>query len=224
MAVYSYCRVSTDRQADERAVSLEEQQRQILGRTMEKGWLLTATFIEKGVSGSTPFAKRPEGTRLNTLLKKGDVVIAAKLDRMFRSARDALNVVSDLRARGVSLWLLDLGGDVSGNGLAQVMLTITAAFAEFERDRIGERQREAKRHQKTLGRYLGGTLRFGWRRGAGGIEEDPAEQAVLAEARRLRAQGLSLRAISKMLETTHNITISHAALHRAFSKPQEPQS
>jgi hypothetical protein len=50
--------------------------------------------------------------------------------------------VEAFKARGVSLFLLDLNGgadDVSGNGIARLFLTIVSAFAEFERDRIGER-------------------------------------------------------------------------------------
>jgi DNA invertase Pin-like site-specific DNA recombinase len=42
--------------------------------------------------------------------EEGDIVIAPKLDRLFRSALDALQVVEDLKKRGVSLHLLDLGG------------------------------------------------------------------------------------------------------------------
>jgi hypothetical protein len=41
-------------------------------------------------------------------------VIALELDRLFRSALDALTVVEDLRKRSVALHLLDLGGDISG--------------------------------------------------------------------------------------------------------------
>jgi putative DNA-invertase from lambdoid prophage Rac len=51
-------------------------------------------------------------------LQPGDIVIAAKLDRMFRSAWNAPNVIRDFQRRRVSLWLLDLGGDVSGDGIA----------------------------------------------------------------------------------------------------------
>ena len=67
------------------------------------------------------------------------MVIAPKLDRLFRSALAALTVVEDMRKRGVSLHLLDLGGDISGNGLSKLFLTIAASFAEAERDRIRER-------------------------------------------------------------------------------------
>jgi DNA invertase Pin-like site-specific DNA recombinase len=220
MAVYGYCRVSTDRQAEE-GVSLEEQERKITGRALEMGWLLTETLVEKGVSGGVPFAARPEGARLNRLLQKGDTLIAAKLDRMFRSARDALNVVSDFRKRGISLWLLDLGGDVSGNGLAKVMLTMAACFAEFERDRIGERVRDVKRHQRQLGRYLGGQIPFGWRRGADGqIVEHPEEQIALGTARQMHREGASLRAIAKGIKILHGITISHVAVRRALQEQE----
>jgi DNA invertase Pin-like site-specific DNA recombinase len=41
--------------------------------------------------------------------------------------------VDELRERGFSLHLLDLGGDISG-GLSKLFLTITGAFAEGRRD------------------------------------------------------------------------------------------
>ena len=76
--------------------------------------------VEEGVSGSIPVHERSKGGPLLAGLKKGDAVIAPKLDRLFRSALDALTVVEDLKKRGVSLHLLDLGGDISGNGLSKL--------------------------------------------------------------------------------------------------------
>jgi Resolvase, N terminal domain len=117
------------------------------------------------------------GRPLFAKLRKGDVVIAPKLDRLFRSALDALQVVEDLRKRGVSLHLLDLGGDISGNGLSKLFLTIAAAFAEAERDRIRERIGQVKADQKARGRYLGGIVPFGYRRGEHGqLAPHEAEQ------------------------------------------------
>ena len=43
----------------------------------------------------------------------------------------------------------------------KAVLTIFAAITEFERERIGERIREAKRHQRRTGQYLGGDRLFG---------------------------------------------------------------
>jgi DNA invertase Pin-like site-specific DNA recombinase len=114
-----------------------------------------------------------------------------------------------------------MGGDVSGNGLSKLMLTMLAAFAEFERDRIGERIRDIKRHQRQAGKYLGGGVRFGFRRSAEGqIEEDPAEQAALAMGRRMRAEGTSIRTIAKAIEIEHGIAISPATVHRVLQPSQ----
>src|SRR4029077_7504621 len=123
-------------------------------------------------------------------LRKGDVVIAPKLDRLFRSALDALQVVADLRRRGVALHLLDLGGDISGNGMSKLFLTIAAAFAEAERDRIRERVTQSKADQKARGRYLGGTVPFGYRRGGSGeLVPHEAEQEAIREMGALWAEG-----------------------------------
>ncbi len=46
-------------------------------------------------------------------LRRGDIDIAAKLDRLFRSVLDALKVVESLKTRGVKLRLLDLCGDIA---------------------------------------------------------------------------------------------------------------
>jgi putative DNA-invertase from lambdoid prophage Rac len=127
-------------------------------------------------------------------LAKGDAIIAPKLDRLFRSALDALQVVEDLKKRGVALHLLDLGGDISGAGLSKLFLTIAAAFAEAERDRIRERVSQVKADQKARGRYLGGKVPFGFRRGE--LTPHADEQNAIREIRRLRAKGRPLRAIA----------------------------
>jgi DNA invertase Pin-like site-specific DNA recombinase len=218
VSVYAYVRVSTERQADE-GVSLEEQIRRIEGRALEQGWQIAEVFIERGISGSVPLGNRSEGARLVAALQPGDVVIAAKLDRMFRSAWDALNVIRDFQRRRISLWLLDLGGDVSGDGIARLVLTILAAIAEFERERIGERIRDAKRHQKRAGQYLGGDRPFGWRIGEDGVLiEDETEQSALAEMRVLRSAGSSYRSIAAHMKKIQGIQISHQGVKRALAR------
>ncbi len=199
MATYGYCRVSTAKQANE-GESLDVQRRQIEGYALMHNFTLDEVVIEEGVSGSVPVAARPAGAALFAKLTKGDVVIAPKLDRLFRSALDALTVVEELKGRGVKLHLLDLGGDIAGNGLSKLFLTIAAAFAEAERDRIRERVGQVKADQKARGRYLGGKVPFGYRVGAeGDLAEVPAEQDAIREMVALRAQGKALRAIAEAM-------------------------
>jgi putative DNA-invertase from lambdoid prophage Rac len=208
MAVYGYARVSTARQASE-GESLDVQRRQIEGYAHMHGLALEEIVVEEGVSGSIPVAERPAAGPLFVKLSKGDVVIAPKLDRLFRSALDALKVVEALRGRGVKLHLLDLGGDISGNGLSKLFLTIAAAFAEAERDRIRERIGQVKADQKARGRYLGGKIPFGVRRGESGeLVPHEAEQEAMREMVALRGQGKTLRAIAEAMRARGH-QISH---------------
>lgn len=138
MSVYGYVRVSTKQQAED-GLSLEAQQRQIEGYAMMHGLEIDEIFVERAVSGWKSFDSRPQGSRLAGLLEKGDTLLCPKLDRMFRSARDALTVSDDFKKQGVNLHLMDLGGDVTGNGVSKMFFTIVAAFAEFERSRTVER-------------------------------------------------------------------------------------
>ena len=208
MPIYGYARVSTAKQASE-GESLDVQRRQIEGYCHMHGLSLDEIVVEEGVSGSVPAAERPAGGRMFAKLRKGDVVIAPKLDRMFRSALDALLTVQALRERDVSLHLLDLGGDISGNGLSNLFLTIAAAFAEAERDRIRERIGQVKADQKAQGRYLGGIVPFGFRRGGGGeLVPHKGEQKAIKEIVALRAQGRPLRAIRDAVRAK-GVKISH---------------
>jgi putative DNA-invertase from lambdoid prophage Rac len=218
MAVYGYVRVSTDRQADE-GVSLGAQERTLRGYALMQGLAIDQVFVESGVSGSTPIVERPEGAKLLAALRPGDIVLTAKLDRMFRSALDALKVLDQLRDMKVGLHMLDLGGDVTGNGISKLVFTILSAVAEAERDRIRERIADVKRDQKRQGRYLGGKVPYGFTRGvSGALEPVPVEQAVITKARELRSAGEPLRRIQSNIEKECGRRISLDALARIVSE------
>jgi putative DNA-invertase from lambdoid prophage Rac len=215
VAVYGYCRVSTLRQANE-GESLDVQRRQIEGYALMHGLTLSEVLVEEGVSGSIPVEDRPIGGQLFAKLQRGDIVVAAKLDRLFRSALDALKVVESLKGRGVKLHLLDLGGDIAGNGMSKLFLTIAAAFAEAERDRIRERISQVKADQKARGRFLGGSAQFGYRITDDGalIPHEP-EQEAIREMVGLKAQGRSLRAIAAEMQAKGH-QISHVGVQGAL--------
>ena len=220
MRIFGYSRVSTAEQADEGS-SLDSQQTQILGYAMMKGWTVTEQFVERGVSGSTPFADRPEGKRLLTLAGKGDVIITPKLDRAFRSAYDALGVLEELKDRGVGLHMLDLGGDVVNNGMSKMMFTVLAAFAEGERDRIRERIRDAKRHLASQRIFSGGRRPFGSDIVMDGetprLVPNPAEMAVIERMRAMRKNGETFRAIGAV--TGHGPMSVRRILERVEKAP-----
>ena len=103
---------------------------------------------------------------------------------MSRSVCDALNTIKRLEAKAVALHFIDLGGDVSTNGVAKIFFMIMGAVAEFERDRISERQRDAKAQAMAEGRYTGGKRKFGYLikvvEGTKQLVPDEAESAIVA--------------------------------------------
>jgi len=220
--VYGYARVSTDQQRDN-GISLDEQHRRIGGRCLEMGWQLSEMFVEAGVSGSVPFADRPQGKALLRRLQPGDIIVSPKLDRCFRSSLDALVTIQELKRRNVSLWLLDLGGDVSGNGISEMMLTILAAVAQFERTRIGERIRDARAHMRRQGRHLGGTRPFGWRIEPGEVEGKPmlvgvrAELDAIMRMRAMREEGKTLMEIRDAMRAS-GFAISHETVRQLIKR------
>lgn len=213
MAAYGYVRVSTLQQANE-GDSLETQLRQISSYSELKGYSIPSENLitEKGVSGSLEFEKRPEGAKLFASLQRGDVLVFSKLDRAFRNTRNALNTLHELKQRGVSIHFIDLGGDVTNDGIGSVIFTILSAFATFERDRIATRIREVKQVQKAEGKFLGGFTRFGFE-----VEDDklipkPSEQVIIKEMKLMKRRGMSLRRISKWLNNTYGVTMSHSTV------------
>jgi putative DNA-invertase from lambdoid prophage Rac len=212
MGVYGYARVSTAEQA-ENGESLGTQQRTLEGYAMMLGLKLYKVFVERGASGSKPLQDRREGKRLLDTLQHGDVVLTPKLDRMFRDARDALNVLDRLKKQGVSLHMIDLGGDVTGNGISKLVFTILSAVAEQERYRTHERIAEMKADQRKRNRYLGGDKPFGFDVKDGELVPVPSEQAAIRRMVKMRAEGTSLREIAAAMERD-GFEISHMGVDK----------
>jgi len=213
MGIYGYVRVSTLQQANE-GESLDTQLKQIQSYSDLKGFgIPLENFItERGVSGSLEFERRPEGGRLFNQLVSGDVLIFSKLDRAFRNTRNALNTLHELKQRGVSVHFIDLGGDVTNDGIGSVIFTILSAFATFERERIATRIREVKQVQKADGKFLGGFTRFGYRVVDEKLVKDQRQQQIIMEMKDMRRRGMSLRRISAWLSYVHDIQMTHTTV------------
>jgi putative DNA-invertase from lambdoid prophage Rac len=136
-----------------------------------------------------------------------------------------LTVVASLKERGVFLHLLDLGGDIAGNGLSKLFLTIAAAFAEAERDRIRERIGQSKADQKASGRYLGGKRPFGWRHGDDGeLVAIEAEQEAIRQMIRLRLKEREpLRVVVERMAASGH-TVSHQTVANIVARVEQERA
>ncbi|WP_184915753.1 recombinase family protein [Saccharothrix ecbatanensis] len=81
-------------------------------------------------------------------------LVVSKLDRLVRNVMDALTLLEWLRARGKRLVCIAEGID-SSNSMSEFLITLIAAFARMERERMKERFRDAKARLKEAGRWSG---------------------------------------------------------------------
>mgnify|MGYP000266770398 CR=1 FL=1 len=99
-------------------------------------------------------AQRPGLERLLETVREGDSVIVWRLDRLGRSMKDLLEVVTQLESNGVELNSLKEKIDTSSSG-GRLIFHIFAALAEFERNLISERTFAGLNAAKIRGRTGG---------------------------------------------------------------------
>jgi DNA invertase Pin-like site-specific DNA recombinase len=89
--------------------------------------------------------------------RKGDTFVITKMDRLARSTQHLLEIVEGLEKKGVALRILDFKGDKvdTHNPQGKLILTMFAAFAQFERELMLERQRAGIAKAKAEGKYKG---------------------------------------------------------------------
>lgn len=127
----------------------QHEQRQLEGVELDR------TFLDKA-SGKD--VKRPQLEALLGFVRDGDTVICHSMDRLGRNLDDLRKLVLGLTDRGVQVEfvkenLVFTGAD---SPMANLLLSVMGAFAQFERELIRERQREGIALAKKAGVYRGG--------------------------------------------------------------------
>ena len=154
-----YIRVSTVDQNTER---------QLEGIQVDK------TFLDKASGKDT---KRPQLELMMSFVRSGDTVTVHSMDRLARNLDDLRRIVQTLTGKGVRIEFakehLTFTGEDSP--MANLMLSVMGAFAEFERALIKERQHEGIAQAK--------------KRGAFKRRKKSLSQAEIAEVRRRIANG-----------------------------------
>jgi DNA invertase Pin-like site-specific DNA recombinase len=112
------------------------------------------TFTDKASGRDT---RRPELDRLLAFVREGDTVVVHSMDRLARNLDVLRRVVQDLTRRGVRIEFVKEGLTFTGEDspMANLMLSVMGAVAEFERALLRERQREGITLAKQRGAYRG---------------------------------------------------------------------
>ncbi|MEU4427556.1 recombinase family protein [Actinoplanes sp. NPDC024001] len=102
-------------------------------------------------------SKRPQLEELIAFVRQGDTVTVHSMDRLARNLDDLRRLVRTLTEKGVKVEFLKEGLTFTGEDspMANLLLSVMGAFAEFERALILERQREGIAAAKQRGVYTG---------------------------------------------------------------------
>ena len=100
---------------------------------------------------------RPELDALKSFVREGDTVVVHSMDRLARNLDDLRHLVQQLTKRGICITFIKENLTFTGEDspMANLMLSVMGAFAEFERALIHERQREGIALAKQRGAYRG---------------------------------------------------------------------
>ena len=145
-----YVRVSTAEQ------NTRNQRRELKAVAERHGWEVIAVYEDPGISGAKGRDARPG---LDALLKgvarrEFDMVAAWSVDRLGRSLSDLLDILKELHAKNVDLYLHQQGLDTSTPS-GRAMFQMMGVFAEFERAMIRERVMAGLARAREEGTKLG---------------------------------------------------------------------
>lgn len=182
-----YVRVSTDEQAGS-GLGLGAQRSTINQACEARGWALSCTFEDAASGRSMDGRVGLAGALAAVKAGEADGLVVAKLDRLSRSLLDFAGLMERSRSERWALVALDLGVDTS-TPQGELMATVLASFAQFERRLIGQRTKDALAELKAQGVQLGRPRLI------------PDE--VVDYVRQLRADGLTMRQVADRLNDEH---------------------
>jgi site-specific DNA recombinase len=193
-----YCRVSTDEQAQR--YGLPSQLRECREVATQRGYKITASFSDEGISGAT--LDRPQLTALREAVRARtvDVVLTHDADRLSRSLVDQLVLDQEFRRAGVRLEFATYERRHDAEGL--MFDQIKGVLAQYERVKIRERTRRGRLEAARQGKRPGGPVPFGYvrdRAEPGGLRIAPAEAAIVRQVFAWVLAGKSIRSIVRQL-------------------------
>jgi DNA invertase Pin-like site-specific DNA recombinase len=145
-----YLRVSTGDQ------TVENQRRELQAAAAQRGWTITASYADEGISGAKGRDRRPG---LDAMLKdatrgKFDVAMCWAVDRMGRSLADLVGTLQELHGAKVDLFLHQQAIDTT-TPAGRAMFGMLGVFAEFERSMIQARVNAGLARAVAVGVRLG---------------------------------------------------------------------
>jgi len=196
MKAIGYVRVSTDEQAKS-GLGLEAQIAKIKAYAELFDIELTEIIADEGISGKT--LERDGLKKAIKMLKdkKAEGMVIAKLDRLTRNVADLGTLVSTVFDKAE---LYSVSEQINTkNAAGRLVLNVLVSVAQWERETICERTKDALQAKKARNEKTGGNVPFGFNVINGKLIRNEEEQSIISEIKKLKESGLSLRKIAEAL-------------------------
>jgi site-specific DNA recombinase len=194
-----YVRVSTEEQAED-GYGLDVQRQQTATYASLYGYTVTEVYCDAGISGTKDLDERPQLAAALEAAQAGAyrVLILPALDRLARKGSLGLRLYDAFEESGIIIAAVKERLDTS-TPAGRMMRTMFLALAELERDLIVERTTAGRNARGKRDGDKGGSVPYGYVRGSGGVEIDPATAAVVRDIFQRRKRKQSLQTIATAL-------------------------
>lgn len=201
MNLIAYIRVSTSRQE-----LGPEAQRDMIEAYAARGGHQVVAWHQEEVSGGAELDERPELMAAIDALSVGMGLVVAKRDRLARELINAGLIERLVERQGARVLTVDGAGN-DDTPEARLMRQMIDAFAEYERQIIRARTKQALASKKRRGERVG-SIPYGVALAEDGktLVASEADKKLMARIKRLHRQGLSVRAIAAKLASEGYVT------------------
>lgn len=142
MTTYIYARTSTtDQNVDQQVAELQKQAP------------ADSVIYKEQLSGKT--TNRPSFNEMIDKVVSGDTILVLSVSRLGRNTGEVINFVGNMKDKGVSVKVSDLGGLDITSTTGKLVMTTLSAVAEMQRDEMLEKQRIGIERAKREGKYQG---------------------------------------------------------------------
>ena len=206
MRAVGYVRVSTENQNGLDSYGLGAQRDTILKYCAANNLKLVQIYEDPAFSGSLPPLERPGLHALLEALKAGDIqqVVVTRLDRLARDTMLSLWLLKEIKKLGAELVSIAEPGRWE-DPTQKLLLTMVAAFAEFEKSLIASRLSSGRKIKARQGGYAGGKAPIGYRAERGGkaltLDEEKASTVRRVFELRDTKPDVSLKKIADILNS-----------------------
>jgi len=181
-----YTRVSTGKQE----ASSELQKEKCLAYCNMMGYEVVEILTDSNVSGGVELFKRPEGSRIYSMIENGeaDNIVTLKLDRLFRNALNGLESIKFFDLHGITFSVIDMGGSIldTKSPMGKMMMTMMLALGELEKEVTRDRVKKSLNHRKENLRVYSKNIPYGFKKSGDALIVNDSEMKVVKEMYKLK--------------------------------------